>query len=451
MRSMTRASALTALALLAVSIAATPARATTPVNVLVIIADDIGLHELAAYQSSVAGSDPAVTPALDELAEQGVVFTRAWADPVCTPTRATVYTGRYGVHTGVGTVIEDNIPGTGELQADELTLGESLGAAGYATALIGKWHVGYGTGTDAPDEIGGFDHFAGLLSGALADYSAWDRTEDGESTGIERTYATTSQVNDAIDWIRDQSDPWMLTLAFNAPHAPFHVPPNRLLSRETKAAVRGMDDDDCVGPNGRVCYKAAIEAMDAEIGRLFDRTGADPSNTLIFFVGDNGAPSEVVAPGVDPTKAKGTVFEPGIRVPFMVAGPMVTDPGRLSTALVNTVDIFATVAQETGAQPPVGSDSNGLLEILEAAPDPTPRTFVYSERFRGPNPHTASNSMAAYSNGTIKVIEQSGILTSCFDLASDPQETQNLWDPSDPDASCVTLYNAMEAGPHAGL
>lgn len=441
------------------------AGAQTRPNVLIIIADDLGVGEVGVYGPTVCSptvcSSPGPTPVLDQLAANGVRFKRAWSNPACSPTRATLYTGRYSMRTGVGTAILDPNPtGAGELADTEFTLPAALTAIGYKSALIGKWHLGTSVyGDFSPLDVGGFNFHAGVLTGVLTSYNRWNRTVTDDQLGttitnMDRTYATTQNVDDAVTWIGTQTGPWMLTLAFNAPHEPYHLPPRRLLSQATRQALQAAgvnNNSDCRLNNQRLCYQAAIEAMDTEIGRLFVQGGISLSDTFIIFLGDNGTPGDVTVPPFDPNRAKATVNEGGIRVPLIIAGPSVVSPGRVVNDPVNTTDIFPTISSVTGAANPNGTDWVSLFPYLDNTAVLPLRAYVYSEFFdAGTDPHNdpEGDGTAAIFDGMFKVIESGGVLTECYDLSSDEYETINLWDPLNPRSECQTLYDTMGADLH---
>lgn len=315
-----------------------------PPNILIIIADDFGV-DAASFDASdpcyEVGdvSNDANAPNLAALCREGVRFSNAWAMPVCSPTRATMLTGQWPFRHGVTATAG----GGTTISTDSYSLPRALddGGSGYATAQFGKWHIG-GRAT-TPLEMG-WDHYAGHLGGVLGDFYAWDRTTDGETTTSE-TYATTANVDDAIGWIgsQDPDQPWLVWLAFNAPHTPFHVPPSDLHSfGELPPYEDGLDP---------VPYFAAmVEAMDAEIGRLLthlrDTDAFD--NTVVIFIGDNGTSGRVAdRPPFDRGRAKGSLYEGGLNVPFIIAGPSIRG-GRSEDALVSVVDVFATVLELAG-------------------------------------------------------------------------------------------------------
>ncbi len=393
-------------------------------NVLVVLADDLGVDVVTAYGE---GAAPPPTPNLDALAQRGVLFRNAWAYPSCSPARASILTGRYPFRTTVGRWIRhaNNVgPAVGTVRADEWTLPEVLdrSGAGYAHAAIGKWHVHDSTfGTGAPMELGGFSHFTGFLAGQLPDYTNWPRVQ----AGIEQnstTYATTQQTDDAIAWIQQQSAPWLCYLAYNEPHIPFHVPPAHLHTQNVNASS-----------SNRAKYKAMIEALDTEIGRLLQSLGpATLANTHIVFLGDNGSVQNMAEPPFDPARAKGSPYEGGLNVPLIYAGPAVTAPGREVTALCCAVDVFATVLDFCGAgnglPGHVAVDGISLVPYLANTQQQPLRQYAFSEEFTGntwPAPNT--NGHACIRDDRYKLIHRyTGGGDELFDLQIDPFENNNL-------------------------
>lgn len=351
-------------------------------NVLVLVADDMGLDQLGLYG---LGSDPAPTPNLDRMAAEGVLFLNAWSQPTCSPTRATIQTGRYGFRTGIGRVI-NAMGNLAALPLSEVTLPEmlDLGTSGaYAHAAIGKWHLGNGsTGGNFAPNLAGYGHFAGSIEGQLPSYTSWLRVVNGVGMN-STTYATTVCVDDALDWIQGQDRPWLCVVDFQAPHAPFHRPPANL---HTQVLPPGDPATTCsaAGSDPLPFYKAMVEALDHEIGRLLDSLPAgERERTTVLFLGDNGTDACLSRPPFPPL-AKGTLSEAGLRVPMIACGYRVQQAGR-SRALVNTTDLFATVAELAGVDlaatlPGLQLDSKSLVPIL-ANPHWRVRRWAFAEYF----------------------------------------------------------------------
>lgn len=425
-------------------------------NILLIIGDDMGVEAFASYGLS---EDAPATPALDRLAGDGVRFTNFWAQPVCSPTRATVITGRYGFRTGIGRPVgggpmppapevpagspaesrnEPN-PASAEDRAlprpfllpDEFTLPMALKGdtdPGYATAAFGKWHLaGPGNGwTDHPN-LAGFDHFAGLMGGGPESYFAWRKVVDGEVVGTVG-YAPEDKVNDAIAWLDGRGDePWLLWFAFNLAHTPMHVPPKEYRHSDFSDASAG---GELPRESWRAAFEAMLEAMDTQIGRLL--AGLSPEvrvNTYVIFMGDNGTWGPVIGPPFRDGRAKGTVYEGGVSVPLIVTGPGVAR-GGVSEALVNSTDLFATIMEMAGldsdrAVPEhVTHDSVSFLDALSDPAAPSRREWLYADEFFGgfDGVETADYAMR---NHRYKLVRFEGD-EEFYDLREDPYEHVNL-------------------------
>jgi arylsulfatase A-like enzyme len=388
-------------------------------NILLIIADDYGADSSSLYNTNAAASLPP-TPNINGLATNGLLFRNAYANPVCSPTRACLLTGRHSFRTGIGDVVGAGNP---VLTAAEFTLPEVFAVnatLGYQLAHFGKWHLN--NLPNSPNNIGGWPHFAGSLVGALANYTNWTKTVNGVSTANYTVYATTDLVNDAISWIQARgTQPWFAWVAFNAAHTPFHKPPNNLHSYDTLSGTQPN-----INMNPRPYYEAAVEAMDTEVGRLL--AAVDRTNTHIIFVGDNGTPTQVLQPPYPAQRGKGTLYEGGIKVPLIVAGPAVVNPGRINDTPVHAVDLFSTILELGGINVtstiPAGVtiDSQTLLPMLQETSNLT--RCVYAERFD-------TNSLAAddarsLRNGQFKLIQFQNGDEEFYDLLADPYESANL-------------------------
>ncbi len=410
-------------------------------NVLLVVADDLGVDVLRSYGE---GSDFPATPTIDRLAAQGVLFRNVWADPKCSPTRATILTGRYGFRTGVTWISSGG--GFEVLSPHERTLPKIFAGADppVASALFGKWHLGNCTngGRRGPN-VAGFDVFAGSFANLVnrdQSFFSWHKTVDGVERRVER-YATSDTVDDAIAWIAGQSRPWFVQLSFNAPHKPWQVPPHSLLSPQRIATLPKSADGTalaagsaCAAADARLCYDAMVEAMDAELGRLL---GAIPAatlrNTAILFVADNGTPRGLSRPPFDAANAKGSLHEGGVNVPLIVSGSGVIDPGRQSDALINTTDLFATILElATGADSAVLTagvvhDSRSLLPILDnRGGGYEHRSLVYAG-LDGGGDHAARRLGHAVRNRRFKLIRATGLGTrQLYDLDRDPFEADDL-------------------------
>jgi arylsulfatase A-like enzyme len=377
-----------------------------PPNILLVIADDLGLD--ASNQYAVAAEKP-FTPNLDQLANEGLVFDNAWSNPTCSPTRAGILTGKYGDRTGVKDADDD-------LSTDETSLQSYIHErlpGKYVDAVIGKWHLGpQPGGLDHPNQMG-VGYFSGIIGGGVEDYEDWTRVTNGRRSS-ETEYVTSKLVDLAVEWTGAQEDPWFLWLAFNAPHTPFHLPPANLHDRN----LSGTEED--IEENPRPYYFAAIEAMDTEIGRLLDSLDSQVrANTIVIFMGDNGTPGQVAQSPYGRRKAKGSLYQGGINIPFLITGSGVTRIGERESALVNTTDLFSTIASLAGINVSEVNDSNSFEDLLSEATQPE-RFFQYSEH------STDTGEEWTVSDGVHKQIESNLGERELYQLTSDPFEESDL-------------------------
>jgi len=411
-----------------------------PRRVLLVVVDD-----MSAMSSSMYAEDfpevhfrSASMPNVEGICESGVRFRQAWTAPTCAATRATMLTGRHGFRNGTTELMgndDDNLP------VDEPTLPRLLAQANptIKTANFGKYNLGHteeNGGDRAPNEMG-WSHFAGTLDAAVGDYFSWSRTEDGV-TATSTTYATTQTVDDTIAWLAEQGpdQPWMVWLAFNAPHAPFHAPPSELHDynlEEGSSPPSGSSDPDEVLPY----YLAASQAMDTELGRLLRWMRENgQGDTDILFIADNGAPPEVTESPMDPTRGKGTVFEGGVHVPFCVSGPSVAQGGRVDDRPVGAVDLLATVLDLQGAPSPEELtddvfDGQSLAPILRDPQAQLGRDWAYTEGAAGYSPYGASQAVTQGGDKLIRFTDTAG--ESLYDVGSDPFEFADRLAASDDD------------------
>jgi arylsulfatase A-like enzyme len=396
-----------------------------PANVLVLLADDLGAERIEAYGD--LGWPHGPTPVLNALAASGVLFRNAYANPVCSPTRTAALTGRYAFRTGIGTSIGWQNPESFQPDPALLTLPERVRRT-HHTAAIGKWHLAVeeaagGDGFMHPIRFG-FDQHLGNIEGKLDDYDAFEKniaSAAGHRQVFTRRYATTDEVDDALAVIERLGEtPWFVWLAFHAPHSPFDLPPDDLITLNVSESS-----------SQPLKHRALVEAMDTEIGRLLD--SIDPAvlaRTWIVFMGDNGTAGVALGPLAT---GKSTVYELGIHVPLIVAGPGVAEPGREVTALVDATDLYATVLDMIGQPPaPQATDSVSFYPHLVDAHAAPARSWSYSaiHRPNGFGPYDVHRR--AIRGERYKLIRR--LTTSSFppavqffDLWNDPRETMNLF------------------------
>jgi arylsulfatase A-like enzyme len=386
-----------------------PSISQTFPNVLLVIADDFGIDASPCY---AVGKNKPNMPNLEKFCKGGAVFDNVWVNPVCTPTRASLLTGRYGFRTKVGSVGD-------VLDSDQITIFDALNKQGvYSSAVIGKWHVGAGNDTKHPASLG-VPYYTGFLQGALRDFNSIPLVKDGAITNVTG-YATTVFTDLAFSWVKQQTKPWFLWLAYNAPHAPFHLPPKNLISNQN---LTGSATD--IRSNPQAYYFAAAEALDAEMGRLLK--SVDQNNTVIIFMGDNGTPAQVTQFTGNRARAKGSVYEGGVTVPLVISGA--GQAATRASGLVNGVDITATIAAITGAKLE-NIDGQSLQPALQGK-SPT-RSFAYTEVFKSAMNNNANEQDVVVESKAIRDAQYklirfaSGSKEELYDLKNDPFEAKNL-------------------------
>lgn len=382
-------------------------------NIVFILADDLGYSDLGCY-----GARDIKTPNIDGLARQGVRLTDFYANgPVCTPTRCALMTGRYQQRIGG---LEWAIPPGKKhlgLPAQEKTIATMLREAGYATAMAGKWHLGY-TEDRAPNAHG-FDRFFGLLSGNH-DYFT-HRENNGEAdlyldtTPVVMqgysTYLIKQHALEFLDVVKDK--PFFLYVAFNAPHWPNQGPDDGDRQVTLKEWAQGT----------RETYVKMVEAMDASIGEILaalDQHGL-AKNTLVVFTSDNGG--DKFSRNGPLAKGKGTLWEGGIRVPCIARWPGKLPSGKESSQVGITMDWSATILKLAGAKPPKDRPFEGinLLPILAGDQRIKKRTLFW--RRVGPN---FVETHRAVRDGNWKFIDEPDGRQYLYNLAKDIGETTNL-------------------------
>jgi arylsulfatase A-like enzyme len=343
-------------------------------NVIVILSDDQGRGEYSTY-----GTKDIRTPHIDRLYKEGLAFDNFYANsPVCSPTRAALLTGFYPDRVGVPGVIREEKPENswGWLAPDAVLLPKLLKPQGYHTALIGKWHLGL-TVPNTPMERG-FDLFRGFLGDMMDDYLTHRRNwlnlmRDGKKEIDPEGHATDLFTGWAVEYLNQRSkvkEPFFLYLAYNAPHDPLQPP------AEWLAKVKKREPEL---PETRAKLIAMIEHMDDGIGKVLDvldRTKL-AKNTLVIFTSDNGGIVNNGANNGPWRSGKQHMYEGGLRVPGVVK------PGSRTDRLTLTMDIFPTVCEVTGTQPPKGIDGVSFLPALQGEKEPAGDREVYFVRREG--------------------------------------------------------------------
>ncbi len=403
-------------------------RADSPPNIVFILVDDMGYGDISCY-----GAPDAKTPNLDQLSDQGVRFTQFYANgPECTPSRTAILTGRYpqrvgGMECAIGTgnvgryddaiaLAEQSELG---LPADHAVLAPGLKAAGYQTAVFGKWHLGYEPKFSPLDQ--GFDEFRGFLGGNVDYFYHVELSDlpvllDGREFVEREGYMTHLITDDALEFLDRQSSeaPFFLYLPYSTPHFPFQAPddpkPDALPPAETWTL------------GSRDTYIRMLEDMDANIGQVLAKLDASgfSENTIVVFASDHGA----MKPGYNTPfrDFKGTLFEGGIRVPCIVRWPGQIHPGSVSDRVGTLMDLTTSFLHAAGAEVPSDLDGTDLLNEERAERPMMPRTLFWRAK-RG------VRIWSAVRDDDLKMVwKQEGdqIESWVFDISHDPSESNPL-------------------------
>lgn len=331
----------------------------TPPNIIVLLADDLGYRDLSSY-----GSVQIHTPFLDKMASGGMRFTDFYAgSAVCSPSRAALLTGRSSVRAGIYSWIHPSQ--NMHLSKSEITIAELLKGSGYATAHIGKWHLGYhledgsGPGPDPGDQ--GFDYWIATGNNAHPSHHNPDNfVRNGTSVGEMSGYSCHLLVDEAISWFdgkRDKDKPFFLNLWFHEPHAPVAAP-DSLTEKHKNTSLPA--------------YYGSIENMDQAIGRLFEKLKAmgELDNTLVLFMSDNGSYRGQHGSNGELKNGKTTLWEGGIRVPGIAFWPGKIPAGQVENTPAGLVDVLPTLCAITGTELPSDRKLDGisLLPLFEQKP-----------------------------------------------------------------------------------
>ena len=414
---------------LLITLLAFPVFAAEKPNVVLIVMDDLGQRDLGCY-----GSTYYKTPHIDALAKQGVRFTEAYAAcPVCSPTRASILTGKYPQRVN----ITDWIPGQpdrpmhklsrpiirNELPLEEITIAEALKSAGYATAHIGKWHLG-GVGFEPQKQ--GFDiNIGGDQTGNPASYFAPYKNKTRGIPGLDNApdgeYLTDRLTTEAIQFIAaNRAKPFFLYL----PHYGVHTPLQAKKDVIAKYAVGKP------GSQGNPTYAAMVESMDDSVGRLMHTLDELKlrDNTLVIFTSDNGGLATLEGMPAAPTfngplrEGKGYLYEGGVRVPLIMRGPGVVKPGVLDGA-VGSIDFMPTILDICGVTTDVKMDGVSLKPKLAGTTQAARDLYWHYPHYA----NQGSKPGGAIRSGDYKLIEYyEDHRQELFNVKTDLSESRNL-------------------------
>ena len=386
-------------------------------NVVLIMTDDMGYADIGSY-----GASDIRTPNIDSLARDGVRLTDFYSNGVlCSPTRAGLISGRYQQRYGVETALPNaGVPGSERgLKASRFSLPRLLRDNGYATALIGKWHLGYTP--DMSPGAHGFEYFFGLKSG-FHDYyqhtsgdgkpDLWENDRPIQQQG----YMTDLITERAVKFIGEHAaGPFFIDVAFNAPHWPYQVPDKPSVAPGNGRHVMPNEP----GTSTRADYAAMLERVDRGVGeilRALDQRGL-AANTIVIFTNDNGG--EWLASNAPLFSRKLTVWEGGIRVPAIVRWPGRIRPGTVSGQVGITMDLTASILAATNTAVPAEAAHEGinLFPTLEGRAPEVSRTLFWRSNL--------GRSQKAVRSGDWKLVVD-GSHTMVFNLRTDVGERNEL-------------------------
>jgi arylsulfatase A len=388
-------------------------------NIVLIITDDVGYGDLGSY-----GAPDIKTPHIDGLAKAGTRLTHFYANASsCTPTRAGLISGRYQQRYSLERPLsgaaspdkEVGLPATGR------SLPQLLRNSGYATGLIGKWHLGY-LPQNSP-KAHGFDAFFGFKSGYIDYYEHTDGFGhpdlfDGDEPVNATGYMTDLITERSVKFIADHTkSPFFLEVAYNAAHWPYQVPDQP--SKAIANARHLVPHDE--NPGTRADYAKMMERADQGVGRILaelERQGL-AANTLVVFTNDNGG--EWLSRNAPLFNRKFSLYEGGIRVPAIVRWPGRIPAGAVSTQVGITMDLSATFVAAAGATVPDGARLEGvdLLPLLRAGAKPQPRTLFWRVNGAGLN-------QRAVRDGNWKLLLEGGAREMLFDVSKDIGEREDV-------------------------
>jgi len=436
----------TILAVIAVSIlASAQVAAFERPNVVVIVADDLGWADVGYHGGNID------TPSLDRLAEQGVQLNRFYTTPICSPTRAALMTGRDPMRLGVayGVIMPwDNIG----VNPAEHFMPESFGAAGYQTAMVGKWHLGHAQMTYHPNERG-FEHFYGHLHTEVGFYPPFANVggKDFQVNGVtadDEGYETYLLADEVSRYIRerDTQKPFFIYMPFIAPHTPLDapaelqekykdidtdLPPARSNQTDSTRRISKM----LMRESARPMYAAVVDGMDQAIGQVLDTLDEEglSDNTIVLFFSDNGgaAYSYGGADNAPLRGGKGETFEGGIRVVSLMRWPEKLQGGQIFDQVMTVMDVFPTLADAARVDPLNTFEFDGSSlwpSISEGATHSRADMIMFASEI----PIYGSFKLTAFDDTwkLVQEMEQDQLSTTVtnylFKIADDPNEYNNL-------------------------
>ena len=414
-------------------------------NIIIMLADDLGWNDVGFHGGDID------TPSLDRLAQEGVELNRFYTTPICSPTRAALMTGRNPMRLGVayGVIMAwDNVG----VHPDEHFISQSLQAAGYQTAIVGKWHLGHAQQTYHPNNRG-FEHFYGHLHTEVGYYPpfAVQGGKDFQRNGVsidDQGYETSLLAEEASRYIRerDKKKPFFLYLPFLAPHTPLDapqalqdkyqdintdLPPARSQQTDFTRRISKL----LLRPSARPMYAAVVDGMDQAIGRVLDTLDEEAiaDNTIVLFFSDNGGAAYSIG-GADnaPLRGgKGETFEGGIRAVALMRWPAQLPGGEKMTSIMTVMDVFPTLAKAIGITPQntFKLDGKNMWPAISEGKATARDEYVF---FASETPISGHFNVTLFNDEwkLVQEIDQDQLSTTVtqylFKIADDPYEYKNL-------------------------
>lgn len=387
-------------------LAAQPAAPARPPNILLILADDMGWGDLRCH-----GNEKLDTPALDKLQSQSVELGQFYVSPVCSPTRASMLTGRHHVRLRV----LNTTSGLETMHGEEVTLAEALKPAGYVSGCFGKWHNGANHPTTARGQ--GFDEFFGFVGGFFSNYFDPALEHDG-FTAVRKGFITDVLADAAMGFIeKNRSQPFFCYVPFNACHSPMQAP-DGLFAKYTKLGFE---------PKTAAVY-AMIENLDANVGRVLvklDSLGL-AENTIVIFASDNGPNTPRFNGGM--RGGKGSLFEGGQRVPCFIRWPGKLEAGKRVSQVAQHVDMFPTLLDLAAVSLPRSRPLDGvsLAPLLRGEAVEWPERLLFEVTGRGGKDGTTIPKYPGTVRSDTHRWVHDNKQVMLFDLRSDPGEKNNI-------------------------
>ncbi|KZX60662.1 arylsulfatase [Halioglobus sp. HI00S01] len=415
-------------------------------NIIIMVADDLGWADVGFHGGDID------TPSLDRIAAEGVELSRFYTTPICSPTRAALMTGRDPIRLGVAYAVIWPWTNAG-IHPEEHFMPQSFQAAGYQTAMVGKWHLGHSLQAYHPNERG-FDHFYGHLHTEVgyfppfANQGGKDFQQNGVS--IEKDgYESYILADEVSRYIRDreQDKPFFIYMPFIAPHTPLEAPDDLvakyadLEDKRGPARSRNTDESRKISrltgqPSARPMFAAVVDGMDQAIGRVLDTLDEKgiADNTIVLFFSDNGG-AAYASGGADnaPLRGgKGETWEGGIRVVSLLRWPAALEGGAKMDQIMSAMDVFPTLAEAAGITPgneQFELDGRSMWPAIadgERQPREDLLFFTSETPIRGRFMFTAFNDHWKLVQEVEQGLLSATVTNHLFRISEDPNEYNNL-------------------------